>query len=683
MRKTAIFIISLVFVALLSLRFFQLSADPPIMLAQYGQSALTDPYLYTWHARQATLFPPDQQIEYERFAPLKFTAVSAAARVVFTIAGVSRVTANIASILLCLLGILFWLLALRKFWSWGRVAMVGLLMLSNFVLLTYSRMPYLENGLIFFFGLTLFIYAHWGERVSGQILTGFAIAGAALCGKLFGVLLFLPVFATQMYFLRTRSIKAIGLTILGGLIGFAAYLFLFLGGDFQLLWKYHTDTTELLHISKYFAQPLGPLGMFVSFGGEGGLTLFAIGSICLAAVGSIFWLISRDLGKLNRNDLPFIFSITWLAVTMVVFVPFEYRPLRYFIVGVIPAITLAIPLIESWGRRLPIIARPLWLVVPSVFVIMLLLTNQIISYCANLDHVFIGFKTVLPYCLGSACIVAILIAISRWRQLANIPLTIGRLLIVIFVGGYVVTNAMDIYAALSEPRYDLKKLNREVAEIIDPSALVTGSYAPALTIDNKLNGVFNYLGTVRHDATFFGLFKPTHILSNSGDWSETVKNYPTLRSYNSIISPIIWSYTLAIAPLPASNYSPSVFERTLQSDRSQDYITARTLLDAFIKRYPNNRLAQVTRINLYFSRFNQIDSTIALVDQLVLRYPEDYYILAFAASAYLNMNMPQQSRECLDRCNRMNPFVKPRLHAVSATDFKQKAHCGAVGYQNL
>jgi hypothetical protein len=77
MRKAAIVIISLVFVSLLSLRFIQLDADPPIVLAQYGQLALTDPYLYTWHARQATLYPPDQRTKYERFAPLKLTAVSA------------------------------------------------------------------------------------------------------------------------------------------------------------------------------------------------------------------------------------------------------------------------------------------------------------------------------------------------------------------------------------------------------------------------------------------------------------------------------------------------------------------------------------------------------------------------------------------------------------------------------
>lgn len=661
MRKAVVVSILLVFLILLSLRFIQLDADPPIMLAPYGQSVLTDPYLYTWHARQAALFSPDQRIEYERFAPLKFTAVSAAARVVFAIAGVSRVTANIASILLSLGGTLFWLLGLRKFWSWGRVAIVGLLLLSNFVLCTYSRMPYLENGLIFFFGLTFFVYAHWGDRASGQLITGVAIAAAALCGKLFGVLLFVPIFAAQVYFLRTHSIKAIGLTVLGGLLGFAGYLLLFLGGDFQLLWRYHTDTTEILHISKYFLQPLGPVGMYVSFGGEGGLTLFAIGSICIAAVGSILWLVSRNLGKLTHEDLPILFSLVWFAATIVVFVPFEYRPLRYLIVGVVPAITLVIPLIESWGKRLPIVAKPFWLVGPLVFVIMLYLTNQITSYGAILAHVFIGFRTVLPYCLFAAAAVVMLIVAARLRKSAGIPISFSRTLIVVILGGYLYTNGRDIVETLGQPRYDLKTLNREMSEIIDPSAVVTGSYAPALTIDNGLNGVFNYLGTVQADTAFFSTYHPTHLLTNSGDWTETIKDYPLLRSFDPMISPVLWSYLLGLVHLPNANYSPSLFEQAFEMDRQRQSDSARSLLDLFEVRYPSNRLAAVTRINLYFSRLGLPDSALLLVDDLVRRYPDDYYMQIFAATSYQNYQLPQKSRDCLAQCNRLNRYLKPRL----------------------
>jgi hypothetical protein len=660
MRKAVTIGILLVFVVLLSLRFIQLDADPPMMLAEFGQSTLTDPYLYTWHARQATLFPPDQQIEYERFAPLKFTAVSAVARVVFAVAGVSRVTANIASILLCLGGMLLWLLALRKFWNNFRVTFIGILLLSNFVLIAYGRMPYLENGLIFFFGLTFFIHSQWGERPYGQVLTGVSIAAAALCGKLFGVLLIVPVVATQVYFLRARSIKPVSLTILGGVLGFAAYLFICLGGDFDLWWRYHVDTTDLLHVSKYFIDPLGVIGMFLSFGGEGGLTRFAIGSICIAAVGSIVWLISRDLGKLSRDQLPILFSIVWLALAIPVFLPFEYRPLRYFIVGVVPAITLVVPLIESWSRRLPILLRPPWLVALLVFVITLLLTNQIISYFANLARVFIGLRTVLPYCLIAAGLVTMIILWARWRKSFAIPISFSRALIVIFVGGYFVTNGRDIYTALSEPRHDLKTLNREVSEIIDSSAIVTGSYGPALTIDNNLNGVFNYLGSVRHDPTFFITYRPTHLLTNLGDLGELQKDYPSLAGAGVITKPILWSYQLQVVTLASRGYHRSLFEKTYSAAVSGHLDSAQALLDEFDRLHPANRLSAAFRVNLYIDLYHGRDSALFLVGRLSREYPEDYYILAFAADAYQFLNRPQESRDCLDRRNRLNPYLKPR-----------------------
>jgi len=661
MRKLLIVFALFVIVCLLSLRFVQLNTDPPIMLAQHGQSALTDPYMYTWHARQATFFPREQHIDYERFAPLKFTAVSAAARVVFEIAGVSRVTANIASILLSLGGMLFWLAALRRFWDWSRITVVGLLMLSNFVMLTYSRMPYLENGLIFLFGLTFFVYVNWGERAFGQLLTGIAIAAATLCGKLFGVLLFVPIFTTQICLLKTRSAKAIGLTVLGGLLGCAGYLFLFLDGDFHLLRQYYTDTTELLRVSDHFLKPLGLIGMFVNFGGEGGLTLFAIGSTGIAAGGSILWLITRDIGRLTHDELPIVFSISWLAVTMLVFLPFEFRPLRYFVVGVIPALTLVIPLVESWGRRLPIVLKPLWLTLPLVFVITLLLTYQVISYGAVKTHVFKGFEAVLPYGFVAAIGIVLSIVIARRRNVALLPRSLGRAVLAVILGGYLWTNGHDIVSALRYPRYDLQTLNREISEIIDPSALVSGSYAPALTIDNKLNGVFNYLGTVRADTGFFSKYHPTHLLTNSSDWTETIKAYPFLQANAPMITPLLWRYLLGIVRLPTVTYSPTLFEQALEMDQQRQLDSARSLLNAFGAQHPNNRLLAVTQINFYSSRLGLPDSALLLTDELVRTYPDDYYVQVFAATVYQKFDLPQKRHECVARSNRLNPYLTPQI----------------------
>jgi hypothetical protein len=661
--RRAVFVGIFILIALLvTLHFLQLDADPPVMLAQYGQSALTDPYLYTWHARQATLFPPDQRIEYERFAPLEFTAVSAAARIVFEIAGVSRVTANVASVLLCLGGILFWLLGLRKYWSWSRVTVVALLLFSNFILITYAKMPYLENGLIFLFGLTFFVFARWGDRAIGQFVTGIMIAAAALCGKLFGVLLFVPIALSFMYFNRTKSLNPIGLTLLGGLIGLALYILIAMKGDFNLWWQYHLDNTDLLSVSKYITNPLGPLGMFLSFGGEGGLTLFGIGSIVIAIVGSIVWLSTRNLRALTRDDAPLLFSFAWLTITMLAFFPFEYRPLRYLVVAIIPALTFSGPLIEWWRGILRLSLKPTWLTLPLIFIITLYLTNQIIAYGANLAHTFIGFKSVLPYCLiGSVIMTALMFLIQRSKTIA-LPPMICRIIIAMICLFYIGTNGSDLYAALSQPRYDLKTLNREIAETIDPSAVVTGSYAPALTIDNNLNGVFNYLGTVRHDPSFFANFHPTHLLTNSSDLTEINKDYHRLGGAFSFSEPILWSYHLNFVSLTKTNFRPTLFERAVLAEAQGDADSALMMLDAFERAYLNNRLVETFRVNLYTTLYRNSDSAIWLVDRLTEKYPEDLYISAFAAIAYKSARLPEKSRLMLERCNRINPFARPRLN---------------------
>lgn len=661
MKKLPIIFALLVIVCLISLRFVRLNTDPPILLAQHGQSALTDPYLYTWHARQAALFPSEQQVDNRRFAPLKFTAVSAVARVVFAIAGVSRVTANIASILLSLGGILLWLAGLRRFWDWPRLLVIGLLCSLNFVLFTYGRMPYLENGLIFLSGLTFFVHVNWGERALGQVLTGIVIAAAALCGKLFGVLLFVPVTATTICLLKTRSFKAIGLTALGALLGAAGYLFLFLDGDYHLLWQYYTDTTNLLRVSVHFHRPFDLIGMFVNFGGEGGLILFAIGSTCIAAGGSIFWLITRDLSKLKADDLPVLFSISWLAVTLVVFLPFEFRPLRYFIVGVIPALTLISPLVESWRRRLPIVVKPLWLIMPLVFVIMLLLTYQVITYGAVKARAFRGFESVLPYGFVAAVGIMLVIVLVRRRNEAHLPRNLGRAALVVILGWYLWTNGDNIVAAMRYPRHDLQSLSREVSEIINPSALVSGSYAPALTIDNKLNGVFNYLGTVRADTDFFATCHPTHLLTNSSDWVEVIKDYPFLRANSPMITPLLWQYQLAVVRLPSAKYSPTLFEQALDMDRRRQLDSARLLLNTFCARHPNNRLPAITRINFYSSRLSLPDSALRLTDELVKMWPDDYFVQVFASTFYRKFNLLEKSHECVARSNRLNPYLRPQI----------------------
>jgi hypothetical protein len=199
-----------------------------------------------------------------------------------------------------------------------------------------------------------------------------------------------------------------------------------------------------------------------------------------------------------------------------------------------------------------------------------------------------------------------------------------------------------------------------LSEVLAPDAVVTGSYAPALTIDNKLNGVFNYLGTVRPDPAFFDHFRSTHIITNTADWREIRNDYPETRVLSSIIQPTVWSYNVQIVPLADSSYHPTLFEQAIRLGNSRQYDSALFLLDVFDRTNPHNRLSAVTRTNVQFSRGDRSDLIAPGVDRMLAEFSDDFFVTAYAAKAYDRLNLPRQSRECLARCNRLNPHLRPK-----------------------
>jgi hypothetical protein len=145
---------SLALIALLCLlRFVNLDADPPHFFKGFSQADLTDPYHLTFAARNAALFGDWNLFDFHRWDVFRNSLVSGVAYIIFSLAGVSRIAANIAALALNLGGVLFFFLGMRGLRPVREILTALLLLLSSAVFFFHSRLPFLENGLIFLCGL--------------------------------------------------------------------------------------------------------------------------------------------------------------------------------------------------------------------------------------------------------------------------------------------------------------------------------------------------------------------------------------------------------------------------------------------------------------------------------------------------------------------------------------------------
>ncbi|MCK4574175.1 MAG: hypothetical protein KAU36_07375, partial [candidate division Zixibacteria bacterium] len=189
----------LIFAAGLAFWLADLTSDPPMYYAGYGQSLSTDPAQYVHHARNEILFGDFDPFDYPRWTVYQHSLTSLTGWLWFSIAGVSIKQAAVVGLILCLGGLIFLILGLARYHRPWVTSVVALCYIINITLYTHGRLSYLENGLIFIAAMLFFVYSRWGDRLWGVALSGLLVAIAMLTGKLFGALL-LPALLLAILF---------------------------------------------------------------------------------------------------------------------------------------------------------------------------------------------------------------------------------------------------------------------------------------------------------------------------------------------------------------------------------------------------------------------------------------------------------------------------------------------------
>ncbi len=629
----ASYILAAIIAILVLVRFVGLNDDPPPYYHGHGQAVLTDPYHLTYAARSATLYDDWNPYDFHRWDLFKYSLVSGASYIVFSLTHVSRVTANLTALALHLGGLLFFLLGLYRLRGKTDTLICAALLIVNSTLFFYGRLPFLENGLIFLSGLMFFFFVCYHDKFWGIALSGALVALAALAGKLFGVIVVVPALLTLWITHGKKALKP-SLHALGGFVLAAAvYLGICYEFDITLLLSYYREQTTGMYGAppgltsvKIFYQT------FATYGGESGLyqyTPFLIGlsSLSLALLGVTL----RKDHLRNNNTLPIIFCALWVIIGALALSPFLHRPIRYSLFLYPPAaVVAAYALVRAMEKNVRLEWTQRWIVPVVTFMLLLHAFTQAAMYFGPVGGKYNSGVEVIPVATFLAALITGGLFFLLPRRIS------GKIILaplVALAAAAVINQGRLIFIGLSSSDDDLATYNIEIESLISPEAVLSGPYAPAMSIDNELKGVIYHFGLTNIQRDLFERFAISHLVTDQSNMNQALKDFPGLKTAIRLArlglrDRAIDLYRLTDAQVPATDYEKGILQLSTNNPDSGKYY-----LTMHVAERPENMSGRLY-LSYALMKLGELDSSAALMNRVINDFPTDHMPLAFAAGHF-------------------------------------------------
>lgn len=632
--------IAIVTMAGVYLHLVDLDADPPLYFSGLGQSLSTDPHHYSYFARNKILFNQWELFDTAKWRMFEITLVSGLSYLAFTLFGVSRISANSVGLILSLLPILIFLLALRRFVNLNGILLALLLLLFNKVLFIYGRLPYTENGVIFWASLLFFVFVYYRQYIWGRIALGLLIALACLTGKIFGFLLVVPV-VLSLWHERGQSRRSNILTVLVSCAAFSAlWVILVYGGQLRLLLDYYqSQTTGIYGFPDAFKSPITFIERLISFGND---TLFYFHAPALgiaAFIALVFVSFSATKERLLEN-IPIFFLVVWFAAGQLFFMPENYRPLRYIYVLYFPLAGLVGFIFSakiSTGGRISLKHNYLQHILK--FLLFWVLLEQLafnILYVGQFEEVY---RMVVWYSALIAIIVTLVdlkygfLRFLNWKYFK----TFAVIAIVIFC---LCSFGLSYSEWQKQKSFNIREAGLDLGEILNKDAVVCGPIAPTLLLENSLKGAIYAVGVTDSDADFFHKYPITHFALDAEAVGLIVRKYPELTDAKTVAEYWIRDSKIVVVRISdltgnkqAAAYNPTDFEIGLRFMKDKIHDSALCYMEQFIREYPNNKSALKSLGTLYPIN-GQIDKGMSALQKAVALYPRDFSVFMALAVYY-------------------------------------------------
>jgi hypothetical protein len=628
-----------ILVAIFFARFYNLDADPPAYYTGHGQAQLTDPYHLTHFARNSMIFGDPNPFDYHRWDLFRYSMISGASCLIFSIFGVSRLTANFSGLLVQLMGVILFLWGLSRFWDKKIILLTATFLIFNSTLFFYGRLPFLENGLILFSGISFLLFAFYHLKTWGQILTGVFVSFAALAGKLFGLILIGPVLLTLIYIFRKDAIRPILSFVLGLLLGAGFFGVIFFRGQLGILRDYYAEQT----VGMYGAPPgltslPGFVKMLLTYGGESGFLEYTPILIFLALLSLIILFFSTPFtGKFERNHIPVVFLTAWLIFGVLGLMPFKYRPLRYSLFLYLPLSAIcAFVFGMILEKKLRLILRDRYITLPVIVIVSTYIIVQIKTFFAPFGTKFATGVDFIPAAFAVAiCFGLLILFVFRGKKISYS----GRFLLYPFIvlfAALIFMQSQYIFRGLFHSGKYLKQYSKELECMLDREAVITGPYGATFNIDNNMKNIIYMFGLSNVDSNLFEAYPITHVAADKSNWDRAVSDFPFLESSIRIVQMPVRDITVDIFRIPHAKLALTDFEKasTFLSRGKAD--SAYIYFKKFNEIHPDHFFG---RTHLAYSAMitGSIEESLSLVERLLSERADDYVLYRFCKTFYYQL----------------------------------------------
>ncbi|MEK7775195.1 MAG: hypothetical protein AAB305_04855 [Candidatus Zixiibacteriota bacterium] len=538
---------------ILVMRTIYLDADPPTGLS-VSSDVHTDPAQYTHYARNYVLTGEANPFNDDRFAVFMKSSVNMLAIGVFKLFGVGLWQSNTVAVFYSFGALLCLFLVLRRI-AGNAAGFVFLITAGvNYNLTFYGRVPFLEHAVAFwgFLALALITCSASGWAFA---LAGIALGASIFFSKIFGVVFLFPfaVWFVYRYFYESREkLFRNAACLIGGL------------GMMALFWYFYLYLPMQSQVSSYFTEQSlslygAPDGLksvddfifkMVTFGDGSELynRMPITALLALAAMGMLAWRISfkqswkKGFSEWTSGHLFLVaMTIAFYGSLMI----WNYRPLRYQIILIYPTYALAAIVLVRMFTKAALKSEPAkteappvstafpWLYYVLLFPLMLILAYKAHAWFSAMsgsetvwsdDRVWIYMLAILLTALVGGAIYTLRAGILQVQN------SLLQICAVVMIAGMVLHGLFNFGYWVTRPSYSTVDNARDLAEILNPGAVISGPYGPGFSLSSNIPSVIHMFGVAKIDTWLFRKYPITHLLLDESNEESARKNYPEIMS---------------------------------------------------------------------------------------------------------------------------------------------------------
>lgn len=651
-RWAILVIVACILAVIVFLRLSYLSYDPPGDIF-WSQDLWTDPPQYTSYARSAVLFDSWNPLDENMYLPFRRNSMGPVAYVVFSIFGTGFWQSNFAGVLFSLGAIFFFSLAVTRLKNQTAGILCALLLGVNYIFLTYGRVPFLENAMNFWLALAVFFAARGLGKPRWAIAAGLAVGLAAFFGKMIA-LHALPALLIFALFVNWRDsgkaqskpwyFPAIYLAV--GFVVVAVFWYLYVYSSIE--GSYFAEKSTALYGSPEGLQSItGFFNRLFSFGSDTRLfirlpVMAAFGFIGLALAFLPLACRGKFAERLRRINPGYLLVGLWFWAAYLALMPWNYRPLRYQTVLLLPLAGAAAMILSHLLRRArgdtirPAAIVQLWSIVLGT-VFFALPVYHLITVHFTQPPMGTSDPTSVFLAIVISLAGAFLVSVSwkqitfGWQRLIS-RVRLPEIIIAVAVIAAFASQGRMIVRWWEHGQQAMATASRDLGQVLGPDAVLVGSYATGLTLENQLNNVVYMFGVANINHTLFHDYPITHLaVIDDNRKGRVFTDYPEIAGRARRVT----SYVIGNRPVgifrvaehspneKARKYQATAYENAMRCYDIYDEDSMLIYINRFAQEHPDNYNVHRFR-GLYFMRDSTFDSASLYFEKALDIFPDDY-----------------------------------------------------------